>query len=77
MNQSYWQKTTRKKAMPAIDKDMKTDIVIIGGGLAGISLAYQLKDSPYHIIVLEKDEIGSHTSGHTTAKLTVLHGLLY
>ena len=48
MNQSYWQKTTRKKAMPAIDKDMKTDIVIIGGGLAGISLAYQLKDSPYH-----------------------------
>lgn len=56
---------------------MSVDIVIIGGGLAGVSLAYQLKDTPYRIIVLEKDAIGSHTSGHTTAKLTLLHGLIY
>lgn len=77
MNQSYWQKTSRKKMEKTVNEDMSTDIVIIGGGLAGVSLAYQLKDSPYRVIVLEKDTIGSHTSGHTTAKLTVLHGLVY
>lgn len=77
MNQSYWQKTTRKKTEKVLNENITTDIVIIGGGLAGVSLAYQLKDSPYRIVVLEKDTMGSHTSGHTTAKLTVLHGLLY
>ena len=54
MNQSYWQKTTRKRTEKVLNKDITTDIVIIGGGLAGVSLAYQLKDSPYRIIVLEK-----------------------
>lgn len=77
MNQSYWQKTTRKRTEKVLNKDITADIAIIGGGLAGVSLAYQLKDSPYRIIVLEKDAMGSHTTGHTTAKLTTLHGLLY
>lgn len=77
VNQSYWQKTTKKRIKPTLQEDMNVDIVIIGGGLAGVSLAYQLKNSPYRIIVVDKDEIGSHTSGHTTAKVTTLHGLLY
>lgn len=77
LNQSYWQKTTRKKNEKVLEEDLSVDVVIIGGGLSGVSLAYQLKDSPLKIVVLEKDEIGSHTSGHTTAKVTVLHGLLY
>lgn len=77
MNQSYWQKTSKKKIDKIVETDISTDIVIIGGGLSGVALAYQLKDSPYQIIVLDKDEMGSHTSGHTTAKVSTLHGLLY
>lgn len=77
MNQSYWQKTAHKQAESAIQDNLSTDIVIIGGGLSGVALAYQLKDSPYKVIVIEKDELGSHTSGHTTAKITTLHGILY
>ncbi len=77
MNQSYWQKTTRKKREKKVTEDILTDIVIIGGGLSGVALAYYLKDSQYRVIVVEKDEIGAHTSGHTTAKITTLHSLLY
>lgn len=77
MNQSYWQKTSKKRIGKAIQTDISTDIVIIGGGLSGVALAYQLRESPYQVIVLDKDEMGSHTSGHTTAKVTVLHGTLY
>lgn len=77
MNQSYWQRTSKKTIEKVVDKDIKTDIVIIGGGLSGVALAYQLKDSPYQVIVLDKDEMGSHTSGHTTAKVTTLHGTIY
>ncbi|MFR1170011.1 MAG: NAD(P)/FAD-dependent oxidoreductase, partial [Coprobacillus cateniformis] len=77
MNQSYWQKTSKKKIGKKIETDIATDIVIIGGGLSGVALAYQLKDSPYQVIVVDKDELGSHTSGHTTAKVTTLHSTLY
>jgi len=77
MNESYWQKTTKKSNEKIIDKDKITDIVIIGGGLTGVQLAYQLKDSQYRVIVVEKDRLGSHTSGHTTAKITTLHSTLY
>lgn len=77
MNQSYWQKTVKMPECPIVNTDLKADIVIIGAGMAGVSLAYQLKDLPYRVIVVEKDMIGYHTSGHTTGKLTVLHGINY
>lgn len=77
MNQSYWQRTSKKTIEKVVQTDLSTDIVIIGGGLSGVALAYQLKESPYRIIVLDKDALGSHTSGHTTAKVTALHGLIY
>ena len=77
MNQSYWQKTTQKKDFPQIKQDIKTDVLIIGGGLSGIMLAYQLRHSHFQVVVIDKDHIGSHTSGHTTAKITVLHDLIY
>jgi len=77
MNKSYWQKTAHKEKYPFIDQNMNVDIVIIGGGLTGISLAYRLKNAMFNVIVLEKDEIGSQTSGHTTAKVTFLHDLIY
>ena len=51
MNQSYWQKTSSIQRCASIQDDMDTDIVIIGAGMAGVSLAYQLKDLPYRVIV--------------------------
>ena len=77
MNQSYWQKTSRKTNDNKVQEDMNADNVIIGGGLTGVALAYYLKDTTLKIVVIDKDEIGSHTSGHTTAKITVLHDILY
>lgn len=77
MNQSYWQKTTQKKEFPKLNQDIKTDILIIGGGLSGVMLAYQLRNSHFQVTVIDKDNLGSHTSGHTTAKVTVLHDVIY
>lgn len=77
MNESYWQKTTKHPCFKQLNKDIKTDILIIGGGLSGISCAYQLKDTSKKITVVEKDLLGSHTSVHTTAKITLLQGLIY
>ena len=37
---SIWQKTAELPTFPALEKDIKTDVLIIGGGLAGILTAY-------------------------------------
>ena len=77
MNESYWQKTSQHPCFKQQNKDIKTDILIIGGGLSGISCAYQLKETGKQITIVEKNLLGSHTSGHTTAKITLLQGLIY
>ena len=77
MNESYWQKTSQHPCFKQLNKDIKTDILIIGGGLSGISCAYQLKETDKQITVVEKDLLGCHTSGCTTAKITLLQDLIY
>ncbi len=77
MNNSYWQKNIEGKSYKSVDEDKIVDVLIIGGGLTGIGIAYQLRESPLNITVIEQDTLGSHTSGHTTAKVTTLHGLKY
>lgn len=77
MNSSYWKKNADKQGYPSINKNMNVDIVIIGGGLTGISLAYRLRNAMFNVVVLEKEEIGYGTSGHTTAKITYLHDIIY
>ena len=68
MNESYWQKTSQHPCFKQLNKDIKTDILIIGGGLSGISCAYQLKETGKQITIVEKNLLGSHTSGHTKLK---------
>lgn len=58
MNESYWQKTSQHPCFKQLNKDIKTDILIIGGGLSGISCAYQLKETNKQITVVEKDLLG-------------------
>ncbi len=75
--ESIWQKTAMPPQFPPQEKDMQTDVLIVGGGCAGILCAYYLKQENIPYILVEKDSICARTSGHTTAKLTVQHGLCY
>ena len=54
-----------------------SDVCVIGGGIFGISCAYYLSNSGLKVTVLEKDNIASKATGHTTAKITSQHGLFY
>lgn len=76
-NESYWQKSTTRVECPSLTEDKDLDIAIIGGGLTGVMCAYYLKDSGKRIAVFEQDVLGSQTSGHTTGKITYLHGTIY
>ena len=60
-----------------LDKNIETDICIVGAGITGITCAYYLSKQGYKVVVLDKDKIANHTTGHTTAKITSQHGLFY
>lgn len=54
-----------------------TDVVVIGAGLAGLCTAWLCAESGASVVVVEAGTIAARTTGHSTAKLTALHGLTY
>jgi glycine oxidase len=54
--------------------DSSADIVIVGGGLAGMATAYYLAKSGVPSLVIERDAIGSHASGFAYGGLSPLSG---
>lgn len=77
MQQSLWHSTIQKKHHNLLQNDIKTDILIIGGGICGILCAYFLKQEGIDYILTEANEICSGNTGNTTAKITSQHGLIY
>lgn len=77
---SYWIKSMEakeKESFEPLEENIKTDICIIGGGLTGLSTAYNLSQYKIRTVLIEKDEICKQTSGNSTAKITSQHGLIY
>lgn len=74
---SIWQRDTELPHFPRLNGDKKTDVLIIGGGIAGILTAYFLKQNSVDYILVERDTICSVTTKSTTAKITYQTGLIY
>ncbi|MFZ7121058.1 MAG: FAD-dependent oxidoreductase [Eubacteriaceae bacterium] len=74
---SYWIASTDSTDYPCLEEDLNIDVAIIGGGIVGITSAYLLKKSGLKVAVIEANKIVQGTSGHTTAKITSQHGLIY
>lgn len=77
MQISLWQDTCKTINFPKIEKDLQTDVLIIGGGIAGILCAYFLKQKKVDYVLCEAKQIGCGTTGKTTAVLSAQHDVLY
>ncbi len=73
---SIWNDVS-KPEFTTLEGNMKTDVLIIGGGLCGILCAYMLKNAGVDCILVEADKICSGITDKTTAKVTFQHGLIY
>lgn len=74
---SIWTATAKNEGFPELLGDIKTDVVIVGGGLAGILCLKELTDRGVDCVLLEAKSIGSGITKNTTAKITFQHGLIY
>uniref|UniRef100_UPI0040570FC4 FAD-dependent oxidoreductase n=1 Tax=Agathobacter sp. TaxID=2021311 RepID=UPI0040570FC4 len=74
---SVWLETAALPKFEQLKKDRKADVLIIGGGMAGLLCAYQLKQKGVDVCLVEANEICSGITKNTTAKITSQHGLLY
>lgn len=77
-NTSLWLSTMKNDSkVNLINHNVICDILIVGGGITGISTAYQLKDSDLNICLVERNKIGHGVTARTTGKLTFLQELIY
>lgn len=70
MTDPFWAKSTRKpRRRPALLKDARADVCVVGAGFAGLSAAYFLAKAGKSVIVVERGEVGSGESLRTTAHM--------
>jgi len=67
---SYWIDSVKPLEFETLERSIDTDVLIIGGGIAGLTTAYQLSKAGRSVILVEDGFIGSGETGRTTAHLT-------
>ena len=69
-HESIWTLETDSEInYPALNKNIITDILIIGAGITVITAAWKLMHSDKNIVVIDSKQIGSGTTGYSTANL--------
>jgi len=76
-NKSIWTNIEDKTLCSRLDSDIDVDVLIIGGGMTGISTAYHLINKNLKVCVVEKNRVGSGVTSRTTGKLTFLQEKIY
>jgi len=74
---SIWTQTAELPKFDPLKGDLKTGVLIVGGGMAGLLCACRLAQAGVDYVLVEADRICGGVTQNTTAKLTSQHGLIY
>lgn len=74
---SMWSDTAVLPEYGRLEGNVRTDVLVIGGGMAGILCAYFLRQAGVRCVLAEADRLYGGVTKNTTAKLTSQHGLVY
>lgn len=75
--ESIWTATASLPRFESLNGDIKTDVLIVGGGIAGVLCAYRLQQAGVNYALIEGERILNGITKNTTAKITSQHGLIY
>ena len=71
-NISIWQDNIKFKKYPKLSKDIDVDVLIIGGGITGISTLYHLRDTKLKVVLVEQEKVAMSVTSRSTGKLSFL-----
>ena len=74
---SFWIDTTPRTEYPPMPGSGSVDVAVLGGGITGLTAAVLLKRLGKTVAVIEAQKIAEGVTGHTTAKVTSQHELIY
>lgn len=77
MDRSFWQQTGTAKRYPKLSVDVESDIVVVGGGIVGLTAALELAKAGKKVCLLESDVVGGGTTGKSTGKVTSQCSAIY
>lgn len=73
INQNWWFTTLlikQFKYCPPLSKSIKCDVLIVGGGLSGISAAAEFLNKGLSVVMIEKNIVGGSSTGKSAGFLT-------
>ena len=74
---SVWGESVKQAQFNSLQENIRTDVLVIGGGITGILCTYMLKNAGVDCVLVEADRICGGITKNTTAKITMQHGLIY
>lgn len=74
---SVWNDNVPITDHPQLSGDVEVDVAVVGGGIAGVTTALLLKLAGKRVALLEARRVGRQVTGHSNAKITSLHSLIY
>lgn len=75
---SFWLNSVKNKPnFSELKENISCDICIVGAGIFGLTCGYYLSKAGLKVVILDKNNISQKTTGHTTAKITSQHNLIY
>jgi gamma-glutamylputrescine oxidase len=73
VNQNWWFTTllvSQHKHCPPLTRDIQCDVVIVGGGFAGVCAAAQFLRKGHKVVLIDKNIVGGSSSGRSAGFLT-------
>ena len=68
----YWDGNATAPEFPALSRNLSVDVVVIGGGITGVTTAYLLKEAGLTVALVERGRCAGGETGHTTGHLTAV-----
>ena len=75
-NKSIWL-DENDKFLKKVNKDLECEVLIIGGGITGLSTLYQLRKKKISAILVERNKCARGVTARSTAKITYLQEKIY
>jgi glycine/D-amino acid oxidase-like deaminating enzyme/nitrite reductase/ring-hydroxylating ferredoxin subunit len=74
--ESLWLAGPARPSFPVPGTERAFDVLVLGGGITGLTTALLLKQQGAKVAVIEAGRVGSGATGNSTAKVTALQGTM-